>query len=75
MQINPTSNATAVLKRLVVARAITSFTTNFEKRREGGFVPQVIVIIRAQDELAIERARRQVRAALEPLCRVWPSGG
>ena len=69
MQISPTGNATAALKRLVIGRAITSFTTNFERRRERGFAPEVIVTIQGQDELAVERARRQVRTALEPFMR------
>ncbi len=69
MQISPTGNATAALKRLVIARAITSFTTNFEQRRESGFAPEVTVTIPGQDELAVERARRQVQTALEPFMR------
>jgi hypothetical protein len=67
MQVNPLGTATAALKRLVVERAITSFTTNFERRREAGFVPQVIVTIRGQDELAIVRAKRRVEAELRHL--------
>jgi hypothetical protein len=69
VQISPTSHATAALKRLVIERAITSFTTNFERQGVSGFVPQVIVTIQGKDELAIERARRRVQAALEPFIR------
>jgi hypothetical protein len=65
--INPLGSATAALKRLVMQRTITSFTTNFEARGEPGFVPQVTVRIRGQDELAIERARRQVQAEVRPI--------
>ncbi len=67
VQVSPISSATAALKRLVVERSITSFTTNFERRREAGFLPQVIVTIAGQDELAIARARRRVEAELKPV--------
>jgi hypothetical protein len=67
VQISPLGTATAALKRLVVQRAITSFTTNFEARGQPGFVPHVTVRILGQDELAIERARRQVQAEVRPI--------
>jgi len=67
VQINPLGTATAALKRLVVQRAITSFTANFEARGQPGFVPYVTVRILGQDELAIERARRQVQAEVRPI--------
>ncbi len=65
--INPFGTATAALKRLVIQRAITSFTTNFEAWGQPGFVPQVTVRILGQDELAIEQARRQVQAEVRPI--------
>jgi hypothetical protein len=67
VQISPLGTATAALKRLVIQRAITSFTTNFEARGQPGFVPHVTVRILGQDELAIERARRQVQAEVRPI--------
>ncbi len=67
VRINPLGTATAALKRLVVQRSITSFTTNFEARGEPGFVPHVTIRILGQDELAIERARRQVQAEVRPI--------
>jgi hypothetical protein len=67
VRINPLGTATAALKRLVVQRSITSFTTNFEERGEPGFVPHVTIRILGQDELAIERARRQVQAEVRPV--------
>ncbi len=67
VQLSPTSHATAALKRLVVARVITSFTTNFDRRREAGFVPQVEVTTGAQDELSLARVRRRVEQDLSPL--------
>ncbi len=67
MQLSPTSHATAALKRLVIARVITSFTTNFDRRREAGFVPQVEVTTGAQDELSLARVRRRVEQDLSPL--------
>jgi hypothetical protein len=69
VQVNPLGTATAALKRLVIQRVITAFTTNFEARGQPGFVPHVTVRILGQDELAIERARRQVQA------EVWPIVG
>ncbi len=67
VQVNPLGTATAALKRLVIQRVITSFITNFEARGQSGFVPQVTVRILGQDELAIERARRQVQAEVRPI--------
>jgi hypothetical protein len=67
MQLSPTNHAAAALKRLVVARVITSFTTNFDRRREAGFRPQVEVTTRAYDELSIARVRRRVEQELAPL--------
>ncbi len=67
MQLSPTSHAAAALKRLVVARVITSFTTNFDRRREAGFIPQVEVTTGAYDELSIARVRRRVEQNLTPL--------
>jgi hypothetical protein len=67
VQVSPISSATAALKRLVIERAITSFTTNFERRLEAGFVPHIIVTIVGQDELAIARAKRRVEAELRPV--------
>ncbi len=67
MQVNPLGTATAALKRLVVQREITSFTTNFDQRGERGFVPHVAVTITGQDELAIERAKRRVQAEIRPV--------
>ena len=67
MQLSPTSHAAAALKRLVVARVITSFTTNFDRRRETGFIPQAEVTTGAWDELSIARVRRRVEQDLTPL--------
>ena len=67
MQVNPLGAATAALKRFVVQREITAFTTNFDRRGEPGFVPDVAVTINGQDELAIERARRRVQAEIRPV--------
>jgi hypothetical protein len=67
VQVNPLGTATAALKRLVVQREIASFTTNFEQRREAGFIPHVAVAITGQDELSIERAKRRVQAEIRPL--------
>ena len=67
MQLSPTSQAAAALKRLVVARVITSFTTNFDKKRETGFIPQVEVTTGAWDELSLARVRRRVEQDLAPL--------
>lgn len=66
---SPTSHATAALRRLVVARVITSFTTNFAKRREVGFVPRVRVKVTAAtwDELSVARVRHRVEHELAPL--------
>jgi hypothetical protein len=64
--INPFGTAAAALKRLVIQRAITSFTTNFDLRSKPGFVPHVTVTILGQDELAMERARQQVQAEIRP---------
>lgn len=67
LQVNPLGAATAALKRLVVQREITAFTTNFDRRGEPGFVPDLAVTIQGQDELAIERARRRVQAEIRPI--------
>ena len=67
VQISPTSHAAAALKRLVVARVITSFTTNFDRKRGAGFIPQVEVTTGAWDELSIARVRRRVEQDLTPL--------
>jgi hypothetical protein len=67
LQVNPLGSATAALKRLVVQRDITAFTTNFDCRGEPGFVPDVAVTIKGQDELAVERAKRRVQAEIRPI--------
>ncbi len=67
MQLSPTSHAAAALKRMVVARVITSFTTNFDRRQEAGFIPQVEVTTGAWDELSLARVRRRVEQDLTPL--------
>ncbi len=64
--INATGEAHAVLSRLRLEQAITSFETNFHRSRELGFAPQVSVWIEDRDEMAIERTRRRVLAALDP---------
>jgi hypothetical protein len=66
VSIHATGEAKAALSRLVLERVITSFETNFHSSKELGFVPQVSVWISAQDELAMERARRRVLDAIEP---------
>ncbi len=67
MQVNPLGTAAAALKRLVVQREITSFTTNFDQRGERGFVPHLAVTIRGQDERAIVRPKRRVQAEIHPV--------
>ncbi len=59
-----TSNAAAVLNRLVLERVITRFETNFESVRVVGSAPEVQVWIKGGDELARARARKRVREAL-----------
>jgi hypothetical protein len=67
--INATGEAKAELSRLVLEQVITSFETNFHSSKELGFVPQVSVWIEAQDERAMERARRQVLGAIDPFIK------
>ena len=69
MPINATGEAHAVLSRLRLERAITSFETNFHSSRELGFAPQGSVWIEDRDEMAMERTRRRVLAGLEPLVK------
>jgi hypothetical protein len=66
---NATSNAVAMLNRLVLERVITRFETNFESVRVVGSSPEVHVWIRGQDELSAARARKRVRDALHPFLR------
>jgi hypothetical protein len=64
-----TSNAAAVLNRLVLERVITRFETNFESVRVAGSAPEVHVWIKGRDELATARARKRVRNALYPFLK------
>ncbi len=67
--IHATSEAHAALGELRLQRVITSFETNFHSSRQLGFVPQVSVWIEAKDELAMERVRKQVLAAIDPFVK------
>jgi hypothetical protein len=67
--INATGEAHPTLTRLRIERAITSFETNFHSSRELEFAPQVAVWIEDRDEMAMERTRRWVLAAIDPLVR------
>ena len=67
--INATGEAHAALSRLRTQQVITSFETNFHSSRQLGFTPQVCVWIEAQDELAMERVRKQVLAAIDPFVK------
>lgn len=66
IRINATGEAHAALSRLKLERVIASFETNFHSSKELGLMPQVAVWIEAQDELAMERIRRLVLAAIDP---------
>ena len=69
MLINATGEAHAILSRLRHERAITSFATNFHSSQDLGFAPHVSVWIEDRDEMAIERTRRRVLVAIDPLVR------
>ncbi len=69
VDFSATSNAAAALNRMVLARVITRFETNFESVRKLGVAPEIHVWIRAQDDLSIARARKRVRDALYPFMK------
>ncbi len=58
------NEALAALHRMLLARTITQFDTNFDKVRSYSAAPQVWVWTSAQDELSIARVRKQVREVL-----------
>ena len=45
---------------------IVGYMTNFRRLGELGVTPEVVITIAAQDELAMERIKRQVRKVVEP---------
>ena len=57
------------LAKLQLDGVITGWKTNFAEHRGPGWVPQVSVTIAANDELALERTKRAVQKALEPLIK------
>lgn len=63
----PTSDATAVLSRMILDRTITSFVSNFEAVRLSAVLPHVRVWIREEDDLSLSRTRDQIEEALRPL--------
>ncbi len=68
MSPSPTdcNEAILALATLQLEGVITSYRTNFMNLREPGVVPEVVVTIKARDELAIERTKRAVQKVLEP---------
>ena len=42
------------------------YMTNFRRLSEPGVAPEVVITIAAEDELAMERVKRQVRKVIEP---------
>ncbi len=64
-----TNEAIATLNRMLLARTITQFDTNFDKVRSRGAMPEVCVWITAQDELSNARVRKRVREALSPVLK------
>ncbi len=62
---NARNDAMVALATLQLDGAITGWRTNFTGCGALGWTPQVIVTIAADDELAMERAKRAVQRALE----------
>ncbi len=58
------NDSVLALATLQLEGVITSYRTNFMLLAESRVVPEVVVTIAADDELAIERTRRTVREAL-----------
>ncbi len=59
------NDSVLALATLQMDGVITSYRTNFRLLTEARVVPEVVVTIAADDELAIERTRRTIRKALE----------
>ena len=57
------------LAKLQLDGVIMGWKTNFAEHRGPGWVPQVNVTIAANDEFALERTKRAVQKALEPLIK------
>ena len=64
-----TADAAAALSLMVRDRIITQFETNFEAVRQLGAAPEVVIWIRAQDDLSVARAGKRVREALYPFMK------
>ena len=61
------NEALAALNRMLLARTITQFATNFDSVRSHGAAPEVRIWIPGQDELSIARMRARVEEALTPV--------
>jgi hypothetical protein len=59
------NDSVLALATLQMDGVITSYRTNFMLLAEAQVVPEVVVTIAADDELAIERTRRTIRKALD----------
>ncbi len=64
-----TSHAAAALSRMILERTIIRYETNFDAVRRLGAAPEVVVWIRAQDDLSLARAGKRVREALSPFMK------
>lgn len=64
-----TADAAAALSRMILERTITRFGTNFEAVRQLGAALEVLVWVRAQDDLSLARAGKRVREALHPFMK------
>ena len=64
-----TADAAAALSRMILKRTITRYETNFEAVRQLGAAPEVLVWVRAQDDLSLARAGKRVREALYPFIK------
>jgi hypothetical protein len=58
--------ASAALDRLVLGRVVDGVTLRFSGTRFTGTRVVIHVTTKAQDELSVERVRRQVQTAIEP---------
>ena len=64
-----TSHAAAALSRMILERTIIRYETNFDAVRRLGAAPEVVVWIRAQDDLSLARTGKRVREALYPFMK------
>ena len=69
VSFSATSAAAAALSRMILERTIIRYETNFDAVRRLGAAPEVVVWVRAQDDLSLARAGKRVREALSPFMK------